>query len=97
MKRFSISGLRPYSQAEQPYLQVNIINVKMDNPASPDPSKKILYIIATQALFSGFNFILANLKYRSRYALLPANASTSSNFDDMHPGHYYLNAVYEAN
>ncbi|MEZ4937823.1 MAG: hypothetical protein R2799_09550 [Crocinitomicaceae bacterium] len=87
----------PYPENEQPYLGVATINVNITNPATPDPSKKILYVITTQPLFNGFTFIPANLDYRSRYVLVSAQTSTSFDFNYMHPGDYYLNAVYDAN
>ncbi len=94
---FYNSSTDPYPETEQPYLGVSTINVNITNPASPDPAKKILYIITTQPLFSGMVFNSANLKYRSRYVLVSAANSTSFNFNYMHPGTYYLNAVYDAN
>lgn len=87
----------PYPESEQPYLGVATININIVNPSSPDPSKKVLYIITTQPLFNGSVFLPANLKYRSRYVLENAYVSTSFDFNYMHPGTYYLNAVYDAN
>jgi hypothetical protein len=87
----------PYPETDQPYLGVSKINVNITNPVSPDLNKKVLYIITTQPLFSGMNFIPANLKFRSRYVLVSAGTSTSFNFNYMHPGNYYLNAVYDDN
>lgn len=94
---FYNSATDPYPEAEQPYLGSATINVQVTNPASPDPSKKILYVITTEPLFNGFTFLPQNLKYRSRYVLVSAQPNTSFNFNYMHPGDYYLNAVYDAN
>ena len=49
----------------------------------------------TQPLFSGAIPNLANLKYRSRYVVLSAN-DTSFEFNYMHPGTYYVYALYDA-
>lgn len=94
---FYNSASDPYPETEQPYLGVSTINVNVTNPPAPNPNNKILYIITTQPLFNGMVFNPANLEYRSRYVLVSAANSTSFNFNYMHPGNYYLNAVYDAN
>ncbi|HHG84685.1 MAG TPA: hypothetical protein ENJ82_08040 [Bacteroidetes bacterium] len=87
----------PYPESEQPYLGNTTINLAITNPITIDTTKKVLLSITTQPLFNGFNFIPANLKYRSRYVLLNAASSLSFNFNYMHPGDYYLNAIYDNN
>ncbi len=47
-----------------------------------------------QPLFTGFTPNLANLKYRSRYVILNAN-DQSFVFNYMHPGTYYVYALYD--
>lgn len=84
----------PYPGSEQPYLGKTKINVSVTNPTVLDANKKILVIISSKPLIEGFS---VKLNFRSRYVLLPANASSSFTFTDMHPGTYYLNAVYDAN
>lgn len=86
-----------YKENEQPYLGKTKVTVNVSNPATPNSTKKVLIIITAQPLFNGFQFLTGNLKFRSRYVLVPANASSSFTFNYMHPGKYYLNAVYDEN
>ncbi len=87
----------PYPEQDQPYLGVSTVNVQVSNPATVDPSKKVLIIITAQPLFNGFNFNVANLDFRTRYVFVNAESSTSFNFNYMHPGNYYINAIYDEN
>lgn len=87
----------PYPETEQPHLGNSTINIQITNPATIDNTKKVLIIITAQPLFSGFVFQAANLKYRSRYVFVDAAANTSFNFNYMHPGNYYVNAIYDSN
>ena len=87
----------PYPESAQPYLGVSTVNVSITNPSNPDPSKKLLIIITTQPLFSGFVFQSQNLDYRSRYVFINAANSTSFDFNYMHPGNYYVNVIYDSN
>lgn len=87
----------PYPEQQQPYLGNSTVNITVSNPAVVDPAKKVLIIITTQPLFPGSVFSLNNMKYRSRYVFVDAKASTSFNFNYMHPGTYYVNAIYDSN
>lgn len=87
----------PFPEADQPYVGVSTVNVTITNPATVDPGKKVLYLITTQPLFSGFNFVPGNLKYRSRYVIASAQQSMNFNFNYMHPGSYYVNCFYDTN
>lgn len=87
----------PFPEEDQPYLGQSTVNVNISNPATLDASKKVLIIISTQPFFNGFNFVLANLKYRSRYVFIDANTSSTFKFNYMHPGTYYVNAIYDTN
>jgi hypothetical protein len=87
----------PYPESEQPYLGNTDVNITVSNPAIVDPSKKVLIIITTQPLFSGFTFIPGNLDFRSRYVFIAAQGSSTFNFNYMHPGDYYVNAIYDSN
>jgi hypothetical protein len=86
----------PYNVASQPYLGKTTVNVSYNSTHVPDPSKKVFLMITTQTLFSGFTFNPAQLKYRSRYVFLAAN-DYQFTFDYMHPGTYYLYALYDSN
>lgn len=85
----------PYPESDQPYLGQTTVNYTYAGSYTPDPSKKVFLIITTQPLISGFNINTANLIYRSRYVILAAN-DQSFTFNYMHPGTYYLYAVYDS-
>jgi len=87
----------PYPESEQPYLGVTLASFNVVNPSTVDNSKKILLIVTTQPLFAGGVFNVVNLKYRSRYVLVDANQLGDFKFNYMHPGDYYLNAIYDSN
>ncbi len=86
----------PYNEAAQPYLGKTTVNVSFGSGHTPDPSKKIFLMITTQPLFTGFTFVPAQLKYRSRYVFL-ASTDNAFTFNYMHPGSYYLYSLYDAN
>ncbi len=85
----------PYPRTAQPYLGQTTVNYTFDASHVPNPTKKVMLIIMTQPLFSGPVPNMANLKYRSRYVILAAN-DTGFMFNYMHPGTYYVYAVYDA-
>jgi len=85
----------PYPEADQPYLGQSNITYTYAGGYSPNPAKKVFLIITTQPLIIGFSLSTANLIYRSRYVILSAG-NTSFNFNYMHPGTYYLYAIYDA-
>lgn len=84
----------PYPETTQPYLGKTTVNYSFDASHVPDPSKKVFLVITTQPLLSGMTPNLANLKYRSRYVILAAN-DLSFVFNYMHPGSYYVYAMYD--
>lgn len=84
----------PYPESAQPYLGQTTANFTFAGTYSPNSSKKVLLVITTQPLFSGFVFNTANLKYRSRYVFLSA-ANPGYTFNYMHPGTYYYYALYD--
>lgn len=94
---FYSSAADPYPEQNQPYLGNSDINITVTNPSTVNASKKIVIIITTQPLFNGVNFIPANLDYRSRYVFVEAKSSTTFNFNYMHPGDYYVNAIFDDN
>ncbi len=87
----------PYPEQDQPYLGNTDVNITVSNPATVDPNKKVLIIISTQPLFNGGVFDPSKLDYRSRYVFVNAASSNSFNFNYMHPGDYYVNAIYDEN
>ncbi|MBA3705717.1 MAG: hypothetical protein H0W84_07385, partial [Bacteroidetes bacterium] len=84
----------PYPENTQPYLGKTTATYSFASMYTVDPTKKVLLIITTQPLFSGFVFNIANLKYRSRYVIL-SSSSTSFVFNNMHPGTYYYYVLYD--
>lgn len=87
----------PYPEEDQPYLGNTTVNINTINPLTINPNNKIIISITTQPLFNGFIFLPNNLKYRSRYVFVDAATNTSFNFNYMHPGSYYINAIYDNN
>ncbi len=92
---YSIGGGDPYTESEQPYLGQATINYTFSPSFTPNPANKVFLIITTQPLISGISLNTGNLKYRSRYVILAAN-DHSYTFNYMHPGTYYLYALYDA-
>lgn len=86
----------PYPETAQPYLGKTTVNINFAAGYVPDPAKKVFLMITTQPLFSGFTYLPAALKYRSRYVFL-ASDDNSFTFNYMHPGSYYLYTLYDAN
>ncbi len=84
----------PYTESMQPYLGQTTINYSYAPGFVTDPSKKVFLMITTQPLISGFTINTANLKTRSRYVVLSAN-DTNFTFNYMHPGTYYVYALYD--
>jgi len=94
---FYSSASDPYPENQQPYLGQGQVNVQITAPATPDPSKKVLIFLTTQPLFNGFTFLSGNLIYRSRLVFVGAQAQTGFLFNYLHPGIYYVNAIYDNN
>lgn len=91
---YSVGGGDPYTESMQPYLGQAQISYSYDSGLIPDPTKKVFIIINTQPIISGFSVNQANLKYRSRYVVLSATDQNFT-FNYMHPGTYYLYAMYD--
>ena len=94
---FYSAALDPYPENEQPYLGVTNVNFSVTNPSVITPSTKVLLSITTQPMFNGFVFDPASLNFRSRYVLTDAASVGAFKFNYMHPGDYYLNAIYDSN
>lgn len=92
---YSTTGGDPYTENQQPYLGKAIVNFSYSSTYTPDPAKKTFLIITTQPLISGFSINQSNLKFRSRYVIL-SSTQNSYTFNYMHPGTYYLYALYDA-
>lgn len=94
---FYSSAQDPFPEEDQPYLGQSNVNISISNPVAVDPTKKVLIIITTEPLFNGVIFNIANLKYRSRYVFVDAETNLEFEFDYMHPGQYFVNALYDSN
>jgi hypothetical protein len=94
---YNDQGNEPFPESDHPYVGVSTVNVSVTNPSTVDPNKRILIIVTTQPLFDGFVFQYDNLDFRSRYVLISAAQLSSYNFNYMHPGQYYINAIYDEN
>ncbi len=90
----SVPANDPYPETVQPALGQTTINYSYAGIYTPDPSKKVLLVITTQPLFSGFTLNSAALLTRSRYVILAANDDAYT-FNYMHPGNYYVYAIYD--
>ena len=84
----------PYTDAQQPYLGQATITYSYNASYTPNASKNVFLMISTQPLISGFSMNLANLKFRSRYVILNST-NLNYTFKLMHPGTYYLYAMYD--
>lgn len=81
----------PYPENAQPYLGQTTVTYSHSGSYTPVATNKTFLVICTQPLFSG---IIMNLKYRSRYVVLAAN-DLNFTFNYMHPGTYYVYAMYD--
>jgi len=84
----------PYLENAQPALGKTTATFSYASNYTPITGKKSLMIITTQPLFSGSMLVPANVKYISRYVILPAS-SNSFTFNYMHPGNYYYYVFYD--
>ena len=83
----------PYGESQQPYL--GKANINYTSTVTIDPSKYVILMITTKPMISGYAINYANLATRSRYVILSGN-NHSFTFNYMHPGTYYLYALYDA-
>lgn len=91
---YSTTGGDPYSENQQPYLGRTTVNYTYAGSYTPNAAKKTFLLITTQPLISGMSVNTANMKYRSRYVIL-SGTDQSYTFTYMHPGTYYLYALYD--
>ncbi|HTA60858.1 MAG TPA: hypothetical protein VK835_00320 [Bacteroidia bacterium] len=85
-------GGDPYPESAQPYLGKTTASYSYDAAHVPVAGKKTFLVITTQPLINGTT---VDLKHRSRYVILADN-DFSYTFNYMHPGAYYLYALYDA-
>lgn len=84
----------PFKESDHPHLGSATISYSFAPTLTPDESKKVILLLATNPLINGFNFNPNDLKYRSRYVVLDAS-DFSFTFNYLHPGTYYVYALYD--
>lgn len=86
----------PYKENEHPYLGKGTVTYSFSG-VTPNSTSKTFLLLLTQPLFSpttGYN--PNSMNYISRYVTLDAN-DMDYTFSYMHPGSYYVYAIYDAN
>ncbi len=84
----------PYTEEDQPYLGKANISYTYASSYSPQANKKVFLMLTTQALINGFTLNTAALATQSRYVIVSAN-DLSFTFNYLHPGTYFLYALYD--
>ncbi|MCX7606712.1 MAG: hypothetical protein N2170_05545 [Bacteroidia bacterium] len=84
----------PYPSSGQPYLGTLRASYQHGNGYTPDSSRFVILFTTTKPLLEGMQYYPDRLRYITRYVRLP---STKGNFTfrHMHPGSYYLYALYD--
>jgi len=85
-------GGDPYPENMQPYLGKAKASYSYDATHIPVAGKKTFLVITTKPLVNGAT---VDLTHRSRYVILADN-DFSYTFNYLHPGAYYLYALYDA-
>ncbi|GIV22506.1 MAG: hypothetical protein KatS3mg025_0165 [Bacteroidia bacterium] len=84
----------PYPSDQQPYLGFLRASYQHHSSYTPDPDKFVILFTTTQPLVENFQYYPDRLRYISRYVRLPATQTTFF-FPHVHPGSYYLYALYD--
>jgi hypothetical protein len=86
----------PYNSSLQPYIGNVTINISIAPALHVDQTDQVFLVFTIDPLFNGTNYIPANLKYISRYILLPVSTK-SYTIQNVHPGSYYLYSLIDVN
>ncbi|MFH0893346.1 MAG: hypothetical protein V2A54_02830 [Bacteroidota bacterium] len=86
----------PYPSSQQPYVGSVTVNISVDNELKYKNTDEIFLLLTTESLFKGIKYKPENLKYKSKYVLLPAYKKTYT-IKDVHPGKYYLYSFIDIN
>jgi hypothetical protein len=92
---YSTTGGDPYPEQDQPHLGQTLVQYSFQGNYTPNPNNKVFLMLTTEPLINGFTINFNNLRTRSRYVLLNFS-DRSFTFNYMHPGTYYLYALYDA-
>jgi hypothetical protein len=85
----------PYPETAQPYLGKTTVNISYSGSLTIAPGTQSFVMFTTQPLFSGLSFQSNNLKFRTRYIILPVDDNAYT-FTYMHPGTYYAYVLHDA-
>lgn len=85
----------PYNEAAQPHLGKSTLSYSFGSGFSADTNKSVFLFVTTKPLFNGFVPDMSALNTRCRYVVVKASQH-SFEFNYMHPGSYFLYALYDA-
>jgi hypothetical protein len=85
----------PYTEDIYPYLGQSTVNYSYQG-VTPNASNKTFLLVLTQPLFSPTGYNPSSMNHISRYVTLASN-DLDYVFNYMHPGSYYVYAIYDAN
>lgn len=91
---FYSPGSDPYPESQQPYLGQTTVNINYSG-FTPAPGTKSFVVFTTQPLFTGLVYQPQNMKYRTRYVILPIE-DPNYTFIYMHPDSYYVYVLHDA-
>ncbi len=86
----------PYASDAQPYVGSATVHISVDSALTTDTTDVIFLIFTTQPLFNGMIYNADNLKYMSKYVLIPAT-TTAYQIKNTHPGTYYVYSFIDKN
>lgn len=86
----------PYPASQQPYLGTLYATYRHSSAYTPDPDKYVVLFTTTHPLLDNMQYKPENLRYITRYVRIPATQSGFT-FQHIHPGRYFLYALYDAN
>lgn len=84
----------PYSEAVQPYGGFLRVSYQHGSGYTPNPQKNVLLFLTVKPLVEGYTYYPERLGTLSRYVVLKASESLFF-FKHVHPGRYYLYALYD--
>lgn len=85
----------PYPSAVQPYLSTLHAYYAHGTGYTPQPDRYVILFTTTRPLVENMQYRPENLRYITRYVRVPATR-TGFSFPHIHPGRYFLYALYDA-
>lgn len=83
-----------YPETQQPYLGRTTVNITYSG-FTPAPGTQSFIMFTTQPLFVGITYQPQNMKFRTRYVILPIE-DLNYTFTYMHPDSYYAYILHDA-